>query len=50
MTNNIRFTFSVGDSARAVNNYYDQRQIELVALNIIFSVVITLDDDVYPML
>ena len=30
MTNNVRFTFSVGDTRRAVYNKYWARQIELV--------------------
>lgn len=35
----MRFTFSVGDNTQAVYNQYGARQIELVILNTIFSVV-----------
>ena len=41
MTNNVRFRFSVGDTIRVVYNKYLARQVELVTLNTIFSVVIT---------
>ena len=39
MTNNVRFTFSVGDNTRAVWNYYWAQQISLMTLNTIFSIV-----------
>ena len=42
MTNNVRFTYSVDDTTHAVLNQYRARQIELVMLNTIFSVVGTL--------
>jgi hypothetical protein len=38
MSNNIWFTFSVGDTMRAVSNQYCARQIELVTLNTIHNV------------
>ena len=41
MTKNIELTFSVGDTTRMVYKYYRARQIELVTLNMIFSVVFT---------
>jgi hypothetical protein len=37
---NLRFTFSVGDTAWAVSNKYWARQIELVTLRTMFSVVV----------
>ena len=41
MTNNVRLTFSVGDTTwRVVYDKYWERQIELVALNTIFNVVV----------
>ena len=38
-TSDVRFTFSVGDTTRAVYNWYWARQTELVTINTIFSVV-----------
>lgn len=40
MTNNVSLTFSVGDSTLAAYNSYWARKIELVSLNIRFSVVL----------
>ena len=37
MANNVRFTFSVGDTTLVVYNYYCKRQIEFVTRKTIFS-------------
>jgi hypothetical protein len=42
MTNKVRCTFSVSDTTRAVHNQYIARQLELVTLYTIFSVVMRL--------
>lgn len=39
MTNNTRFTFSVGDTIHVAYNQYGERQIALATLNTLFSVV-----------
>ena len=39
MTNNVRFTSSVGETTWAVYNSYQAKQIELVTLNTIYGVV-----------
>ena len=40
MTHNVRFTFSVGDIKWTITISYYARQIELVTLNTIFSVLL----------
>ena len=39
MKNNITFTFTIGDTTRAVYNQYRARQTERMTLDTIFSVV-----------
>jgi hypothetical protein len=39
MTNNVRFTFRVGDTTWVVNNKYLARQIEVVTPNTLFNIV-----------
>ena len=43
MTNNVTFKFNVDDTTWAVHNKYLARQIELVTLNTLFSVVCLLN-------
>ena len=39
MTNNVRLTFTIGDTTWTIYDYFLARQIESVILNTIFSVV-----------